>query len=133
MHWPWVVQAVWGLPQTLVGAAMAMVCRTSASRTFCSVIVREWGLGSGLSLGLFVFVPKGCSRRLLVHEYGHSVQSMLLGPLYLPVVVLPSLVWAGVPALARWRERHGVSYYDMPTEHWASWLGERMCGEPALW
>lgn len=95
--------------------------------------MREWGLASGLSLGLFVFVPKGCTRPLLVHEYGHSVQSMLLGPLYLPIVVLPSLVWAGVPALARWRSRWHVSYYDMPTEHWASWLGERICGEPALW
>ena len=134
MRWPWIVQLTWGLPQTLAGfALLKVVGRRQAHFSFRSACVGEWNLDAGLSLGPFVFVPHACSRRLLVHEYGHVVQSLILGPLYVPLVVVPSLVWAGVPALAQWRERHRLSYYDMPIEHWASWLGERVCGEPALW
>lgn len=123
---------VWGLPQNLVGSIVWLVFHRSAHRTFHACCVTEWDLSRGLSLGLFVFVPKGCPRRLLVHEYGHAVQSLLLGPLYLPVIVLPSLVWAGMPMLSRWRHRHRVSYYAFYPERWANRLGERACHEPAM-
>ncbi len=95
-----------------------------------------WPLRSGLSLGPFVFVPAvpaASMQRMRVHEYGHCVQSLVLGPLYLPLVGLPSLLWANVPAFARCRRKRHVSYYDAPFEWWASWLGEHVCHEPALW
>lgn len=83
-------------------------------------------------MGPFVFVPVQCPRRLMVHEYGHTVQSLILGPLYLPLVGLPSVVWSRVPALSRWRRAHRISYYALPTERWANWLGERVCKEPSM-
>ena len=69
-------------------------------------------------------VPHGeISRRMLVHEYGHTVQSLILGPLYLPVVGLPSLLWAQLPPCRRiWRE--DVSYFSFFTEKTANSLGE---------
>ncbi len=123
-----VVHAVWGLPQNVIGAVVALAtCRRPhyACRT---ALVTEWPLKSGLSLGLFVFVPQNCQQRLLAHEYGHCVQSFMLGPLYLPLVVLPSLLWAGLPAFERLRRVRGISYYDMPIEHWADVLGESHVG-----
>ena len=119
--------AVWGLPQNLVGALVALVSVRSPHRVFRTALITEWPLDRGLSLGLFVFVPPGCQERLIVHEYGHCVQSMVLGPLYLPVMVLPSMVWAGLPAFERLRRERGISYYDMPVEHWADVLGARVC------
>ena len=121
------INAVWGLPQNVVGTVVALVSIRSPHRVFRTALVTEWPLDRGLSLGLFVFVPPGCQERLLVHEYGHCVQSMVLGPLYLPLIVLPSLVWAGLPAFERLRWERGISYFDMPIEHWADVLGARVC------
>lgn len=110
---------------------MALALRRHRSAWYRSAYVTVWNLRSGLSLGPFLFLPKGCPRELVVHEYGHSVQSLVLGPLYLPLVVLPSLLWAGMPAFATYRRKRGVSYYSMPVERWANKLGERICHEPA--
>lgn len=127
-----ILLGLWGLPQAIVGAAVAMVYRSCPYTTFRLSRVVTWNLDSGLSLGLFVFVPKSSPRGLLVHEYGHSVQSIILGPLYLPLVVVPSLLWAGIPWFEAWRRAHDVSYYEFLPERWANRLGERVCKEPAI-
>ena len=128
-----VIHATWGLPQSLAGlAVMAMVGRKSPHYPFRSAVVTEWPLNRGLSLGPFIFLPNRYPRPLLVHEYGHTVQALILGPLYLPVIVLPSLTWAGVPALERFRRRHAMSYYRFYTERWANHLGERVCHERSM-
>lgn len=48
-----------------------------------------------MSLGLFIFMFGGRyigDEETLKHEYGHSIQSKILGPLYLIVIGLPSLM-----------------------------------------
>ncbi len=127
-----VFHALWGLPQTLVGVALYAATAGCARTRFHTALVTSWELSSGMSLGMFVFVPREYPQPLLVHEYGHTVQSLVLGPLYLPLVGLPSLIWANMPALRRWREGRQMSYYAFPIERWASNWGERICGEPAL-
>ena len=128
-----IVHVTWGLPTSIAGAVVCAACGPRRERfRFRSALVTEWGLRAGLSLGPFIFVPPHYPRPLLVHEYGHSVQSLCLGPLYLPVVVVPSLLWAGIPHVERWRVRHGISYYALPTENWANAWGERACGEPSM-
>lgn len=128
-------QVVWGLPQTIAGLAMYLAGGEPCRRgRFRSAFVREWKLDAGLSMGMFIFLPHGSKRSLLVHEYGHTVQSLLLGPLYLPVVVLPSTLWAGIPALQRMRARTRYSYYRFYTERWANMLTARVTGErPVGW
>ena len=127
------LQLTWGLPQALTGGMVFLVCGFRRRRyAFRSAIVTEWPLDRGLSLAPFIFVPERCPRRLLVHEYGHVVQSLMLGPLYLPIIVLPSLTWAGMPALRRRRVRRCVSYYSFYTERWANHLAERVCHEPSM-
>lgn len=129
---PWFVQLTWGFPQTIAGAVVRLFAKGSSAAKFRTALVYEWSLESGLSLGPFVFVPVRCSQQLLVHEYGHTIQSLLLGPLYVPLVVVPSLVWAGLPWLHRWRKARHISYYALPIERWANWLGERVTGEKSM-
>ena len=127
------LQASWGFPQTLLGAGICLALgRRCRHFRFRSSLITEWPLDRGLSLGAFIFVPERCPRRLLIHEYGHAVQSLILGPLYLLVIVLPSVTWAGLPRLERRRMRRGISYYSFYTERWANALAERVCQEPSM-
>lgn len=128
-------QATWGFPQTLVGLVMYLAPGRACKRgRFRTAFVREWKQDAGLSMGMFIFLPRGSSRPLLVHEYGHTVQSLLLGPLYLPLVVVPSVLWAGIPGLRRLRARKNYSYYRFYTERWANLLTSRVTGErPVGW
>ena len=116
-------QCTWGLFQTFLGALVFLACPGCARSLYRGGVVTRWKGSRGLSLGLFLFVPEKADERLLAHEYGHSLQSLLLGPLYLFVIGLPSVVWAGLPVLERRRERRGVSYYAFYTERWADRWG----------
>lgn len=56
-----------------------------------------------------------------MHEKGHRQQSKWLGPFYLIVIGLPSLIWA---TLHSYVKRLGaVDYYSFYTEKWADRLG----------
>lgn len=62
---------------------------------------------------------------LLDHEYGHTIQSLALGPLYLVLVGAPSIIWNRLPYFARKRKEKGRSYYSAIFERTASELGEK--------
>lgn len=127
--------ALWGLPQTILGLALWLALgKGHRHGEFRSAYVKEWRLRAGLSMGMFIFVPQGTRRPLLLHEYGHTIQSLMLGPLYLLVVVIPSVVWAGVPRLERMRSQRRYSYYRFYTERWANLLVHRLTHEePEGW
>ena len=63
---------------------------------------------------------------ILMHEYGHSIQSLILGPLFIPLIAIPSFIWASSKSLKNYRQRHKMSYYDLYTEKWANNLGMRV-------
>lgn len=131
----WLIQLTWGFPQTLAGAVL-FFCLHGPSRhmRYRSAFVTPWRSDAGLSLGPFIFVPRRCPTALIVHEYGHTIQSLMLGPLYLLIIGLPSLIWAGLPALERFRVRRDYSYYRLFTERWANLLVRRVTGErPMGW
>ena len=116
-------QCTWGLVQTLLGAVVWLACPGCPHSRYRGAVVTRWRGRRGLSLGLFVFLPEEEDAHLLAHEYGHTLKSLLLGPLYLPVIGLPSLVWAGLPTLERRRTRRKTSYYAFYTERWADRWG----------
>lgn len=141
-----IIQCVWGLPQTLAGFILFLVNITKKHYFYHGSIVTEWPSSSSVSLGLFVFVTsrpiyakrmekrlgsREASRALLVHEYGHTVQSLALGPLYLPLIGIPSLVWATSPKQRAKRDR-GLPYSAFWTERSANRLGEKVTKEPSL-
>ncbi len=126
----WLCQWTWGIIQTLAGAALfrghLAVSRKAKRYLFHGAAVTEWEYGGSVSLGMFVFVsrrsaiPRG---ELLSHEYGHCIQSLMLGALYLPVIGLPSIIWAGF--FREFRIRKGILYDSFYTEKWADLLGKK--------
>lgn len=113
---------VWQLPQNLVGLFMLAWLRPEFSIVFrTSKIYYSTEMRGGISLGRYIFLnekywDEGGDSEL--HEYGHSRQSLFLGPLYLFVIGIPSILWA-----AWWNESRGVSYYKFYTEALADKLG----------
>ncbi len=64
--------------------------------------------------------------RTLVHEYGHTIQSVILGPLYPLAISIPSGLWCNLPQAADYRRKNKVSYYDFYPEKWADHLGGKI-------
>ena len=115
------LQCTWGLPQTLIGAVVFLLYRKCPHRMEDGIITTRWTRNDGVSLGLFAFFPPGDSLRS--HELGHTIQSSLLGPLYLPAVSLPSLLWCGLPYFRKLRRTRQIPYSRLYCEAWADRLG----------
>jgi len=129
-------QVLWGFPQTCVGLVVLAAHARERHFVYYGALVTVWKIRAGLSLGPFVFLNEfediGIDERLLVHEYGHTIQSLILGPLYLIVIGIPSLLWMKTPAFRRRRHVQERSYYSFYTERWANYLGERVLGRPSM-
>lgn len=124
----------WELPQSSLGLALfgvqAARGRVKRMRIEEGRVFAEVSGAIAISLGHFVFysqednayVPVGPENR--DHEYGHALQSRLLGPFYLPVVGVTSelrVVYA--IAYKHLRGRRWAHYYDGFPEDWADRLG----------
>ncbi len=124
--WQW----IWGLPQNLVGLGFYLFYRRKGCPSFSyqGARVTVWTNHAGsMSMGRYLFMAPGWrpgNHRLLAHEYGHTIQSLFFGPVYLLVVGLPSILWAGLPLCKRMR-RAGKPYYSVYPEKGATRLGER--------
>jgi hypothetical protein len=119
------LECVWQLPQNLLGAGMAVLLSRRArkrERRGAVLLYFCFSRYGGLSVGRYVFLHVDSQERLVRHELGHCRQSRLLGPLYLLVIGLPSLLWAAAyPHVARLRP--GADYFSFFTERWADRLG----------
>lgn len=62
-------------------------------------------------------------REMAEHEFGHSIQSLILGPAYLILVGAPSMLWNRLPYFVNKRKRTGRSYYSPIFEITANKLG----------
>ena len=140
-----ICQCTWGIFQTLLGLALYLMCGKCDHFDYHGSIVTVWKMRSSVSLGMFVFVtsdpffaPKFDGRfsaeelsgRPLVHEYGHTIQSLILGPLYLFVIGIPSMLWGFLGGKRRREEQ--IPYGAFFTESWANHLGERITGEMSI-
>lgn len=116
----YIVLYLWQLPQNLLGLLFLLF--TCPSRVIgdegFAIVRASYRMRGGISLGRYVFINTYQCRTVTVrHELGHCRQSMILGPLYLIAIRLPSLLWA-------WLGKDGDSYYtDFYTEKWADRLG----------
>ncbi|MDR0751575.1 MAG: hypothetical protein LBF12_03175 [Christensenellaceae bacterium] len=63
-----------------------------------------------------------------IHEFGHTIQSLILGPFYLLIIGIPSFVWCNSKRFIELRKT-GVSYFSFYTERWANYLGEKISKE----
>lgn len=133
----WLLQWTWGIMQNLCGLALFLLNIRREHRFFHGAVVTSWNNpGYSTGLGMFIFMsdrlPADDYTRTRVHEYGHTVQSMILGVLFLPVIGLPSVLWAAVHAFKRYRREKRVSYYRFYPERWANFLGERVTESPSM-
>lgn len=125
-----IILYIWQLPQNLLGLLLLAIYGRVIpidfrgdgwrSRLPSSMLYFIDGFPGGISLGRYILVS-GCNftdSKVWYHERGHSIQSMILGPLYLFVVGLPSLLWA-----AWWNPKRSMDYYWFYTESLADKLG----------
>lgn len=114
---------IWQLPQNILG--LLVILFTGAGKIKDG---RYWVTGIsffGVSLGNYVifgdmndhYIPV---EQTIMHEYGHQRQSKILGPLYLILIGIPSLLGNIVFRLFKIDSRH---YYKLPWEAWADKLG----------
>lgn len=131
-----ILQLTWGLPQTLLGLILFLKNLSRPHESYLSCINTHWKSRGGISLGLFIFTPDTQTtnyEKIRVHEYGHTIQSLMLGPLYLPFIGIISYTWANLPFFKRIRKEKRIPYTACFVESWASRLGERVTGEEAIW
>lgn len=143
----WMIQCAWGLPQTLLGLVILLLHRKDEHFLYHGALVTRWQGRSSMSVGPFVFLTadpffadkfagqytrQELSDRLLVHEYGHTIQSLILGPAYLIVIGIGSTLWGWLPSLDRMRREKQVSYFAFFTEQWANACGEWVTGMKSM-
>ena len=106
---------IWQLPQNLLGL---LVIWFSNAKHICNSYWLTTHYSFGVSLGKYIIIGPGYpGKRMLDHERGHQKQSMILGPLYLLVIGLPSAT--GNLLRRIWK----FDYYKQPWEAWADKLG----------
>ena len=138
------IQWTWGLLQNLAGLVTLFLLGRQPRERYRTAVVtcyhsRLLGSAGCFSLGMFIFIEgsiRGESlRRLKVHEYGHTVQSLILGPFFLIAAALPSALWNLRFSARRGGYRAmGVRYSDRYPENWANRLGRRVTAdEPIDW
>ena len=131
-----IIQFTWGFIQNLAGGAAYLFLRKKHKQErfhhgfITYVSAKNFG---GVSLGMFIFMnpdrPEAWVHDTRIHEYGHTIQSLLLGPLYLLVVGIPSTVWCNFGPLVKYRKEHNISYYRLYCESWANRWGVRWSKE----
>ena len=97
----WLVSLTWGGVMTWTGAFIALVMLLSrhAPQKLGPNVYFEVGLGwGGMEYGAFFFVSKDAGEETRLHEAGHGIQNLVLGPLMPFLVCIPS-------ALRYWMRR----------------------------
>lgn len=120
---------IWQLPQHLLAILyigyLVMMCKDlGVDSRYKQAIVIPCIMRGAVTLGCYVFVGLNSEyRKTVKHELGHTIQSKILGPLYLIVIGIPSITYCGLrrifPSLRK------KNYYDFYTEKWANNLSEK--------
>lgn len=120
---------IWQLPQHIVALIyfgyLVMMCKDlGVDSRYKQAIVIPCIMRGAVTLGNYVFVGLNSEyRKTVKHELGHTIQSKILGPLYLIVIGIPSITYCGLrrifPSLRK------KNYYDFYTEKWANNLSEK--------
>ena len=117
------IKWLWQFPQNMLALFIEDI--------LCQAAYREGIVGGNtmiyndvlptMSLGNYIFVDTMSSQKSIQHEFGHSKQSDILGPLYLIVIGIPSLLHNIVHYLC---SKIGIkwNYYSFYTESWANKL-----------
>lgn len=118
-----ILKYIWQLPQHIVALVyyvylMANFQIIHKQKENKYTIYTKTTNGS-VTLGRYIFASYKANEDTIKHEQGHTVQSLILGPLYLLVIGLPSIVWACIHRSVAPDKKYEWFY----TERWADKLG----------
>ena len=118
------IKWLWQFPQNMLALCIeGILCKAAyrEGRADGNTIIVNIVLPSAMSLGDYLFVNPMSSQKTIQHECGHSKQSDILGPLYLIVIGIPSLLHNMAHYLC---SKIGIkwNYYSFYTESWANKL-----------
>ena len=119
---------IWQLPQNILGLIMLLFMKPYILKEYYKGItyVVSKKMSGGISLGNYVILSnsykdKTRNKKVWDHEYGHTRDSKMFGPLYLIAIGLPSLIWAWMYGTIIKPTTNG--YYKFYTEKRADRLG----------
>ena len=120
---------IWQLPQHIIALIyfgyLVIMCKDlGVDSRYKQATVIPCIMRGAVTLGNYVFVGLNSEyRKTVKHELGHTIQSKILGPLYLIVIGIPSITYCGLrrifPSLRK------KNYYNFYTEKWANNLSEK--------
>lgn len=117
---------LWQLPQVLVGLFLLALYKKSSKVIYKDdyETIYSCNIPGGISLGTIILINKYmCTKNTIAHERGHTKQSRILGPLYLIIIGIPSLIHAWINNIIRCCDNKSTGYYHFYTEKWADKLG----------
>ena len=120
---------IWHLPQHIVALIyfgyLVMMCKDlGVDSRYKQAIVIPCIMRGAVTLGNYVFVGLTSEyRKTVKHELGHTIQSKILGPLYLTVIGIPSITYCGLRRL--FPSLRKKDYHSFYTEKWANNLSEK--------
>lgn len=117
-----IVLYIWQLPQNLMGLLFLLFLTGEKRHELKGIrFYYQKRFPGGVTIGEYIIV--GSRQELTIrHEYGHVLQSRMLGPLYLIIIGLPSLMHAWMNSATGCCEKHEEGYYHFYTEKWADKL-----------
>lgn len=92
----YILNFTWGIFMTLLGYILLLILWPFGKiKRYCNYTLYlefKWNTGWGFSIGTVFFVTKNPTKELLEHEFGHTVQYAIYGPLTPFLVSIPSIV-----------------------------------------
>ena len=117
---------VWQLPQNLLGVVWKNIKKDSIITPISNNDIESVGAkaylikaGGAVTLGKYVFISQTYRDQgtIIKHECGHVKQSKMLGPLYLIVIGVPSILHAWLNDYIGCCKKHKDDYYHFYTEY----------------
>jgi hypothetical protein len=91
----WLIQCTWGFILTFIGAITTLSLIIAGKKpqiTKYAVCTKIGKGGCAFTLGGFIFMNEDASDDILRHEYGHTIQNLMFGPLCPFIVTFPSII-----------------------------------------
>lgn len=121
-----IIDWVWQLPQNICGIVWRRVKKDSIITEVGNSVADSVGAKvylmkarGGVTLGKYIFISQTYQDQsnVIKHECGHVKQSKMLGPLYLIVIGIPSILHAAFNNFIGCCKKHEEGYYHFYTEH----------------
>lgn len=125
----YILSFTWGLLTTLIGAIAMLGCMVFTGKKpkrfldcWYIKVGKIWG---GVSLGPFIIADRIAGESTLKHEFGHSIQNCVFGPLWPFIIGIPSAVRYWYRKLRKKRGlKNKTKYYDIWFEKQATEWGQ---------